>query len=50
MTAKKIVYYHGFDENGKCILSYSCGHCIMPVDDKDYFCRWCGAEFEEKEM
>ncbi len=49
MTAKKIVYYHGF-QNGKCVLSYTCGYCQMHVDDKDYFCRWCGAKFEEKEM
>lgn len=42
--AKPIVYYHG--EN---TFSYECGACRMPIDGKDYYCRWCGAKMDEVE-
>ena len=36
---KPIVYYHG--EN---TFSYECSICRMPIDKKDFYCRWCGAK------
>jgi hypothetical protein len=41
---KPIVYYHG--ENA---FSYECGVCRMPIDGKDYYCRWCGAKIDNAE-
>ena len=42
--AKPIVYYHG--EN---TFSYDCGICRMPIDGKDFYCRWCGAKIDKVE-
>ena len=42
--AEKKAYYHG--ENG---FSYQCGYCGMPIDEKDHYCRWCGAKLDLEE-
>lgn len=42
--SKRVVYYHG--EN---TFSYNCGSCHMPIDGKDYYCKWCGARMDEAE-
>lgn len=41
---KPVVYYHG--EN---TFSYVCGICHMPIDGKDFYCRWCGARIDKVE-
>lgn len=38
---KKRVYYHG-----NSVFSYVCDRCLMPIDEKDYFCRWCGTRLD----
>ena len=47
--AKKIVYYHGLDKNGVSVYSYQCGYCCMSADRQDYYCRWCGAKFVNRD-
>lgn len=41
---KPVVYYHG--EN---TFSYECSICRMPIDGKDFYCRWCGAKIDKAE-
>lgn len=43
-TVSKMIYYHGKGNP----FTYSCGYCCMAVNEEDAYCRFCGAEFEDR--